>query len=485
MTNENQNDYGGVGINLPGKVQTLTFLDEADRLAAISFAPSDVGRIALQESDESFWLLKSVTPITWILIGSGIQPESWLVPAWYIDPVNGNDGADGLTPGTAIKHWGELLLRWGTQSPILPQETIVTFLSDQPDLSDPVIANPQVGSIVGTFAIQGSLNPVAGAAGSFTAVVPLNRATGTKWRVTDNTKPAGFWSAYVGLMIHDLTTDTRFWVDADLGASTAVVTQAFADASSTSNPAIIPIGNGDGYQVVKPTRVYIANFTPYTASGFNGELRRIWNFATNAEMFCGNGNTYIYESRVDDFMLLPYGGNITNCYLFGLQFGGEAYLLGGLVTFLLVMAVGGGQGTIDGDTYVNAPAMALDGTVIIGAAYFANNLEVPNINSLGAATAALFVSNGAIYGIAAVWGPGAINVHVGGDLGYDAPAVGAFLNAGGLSLDGAGVASSYNAGTGLWAGGIALTPTNLDAPVPGGFGGVAYGVLGSKIRMIA
>jgi len=44
---------------------SLLYADSVARLAAGSFTVSDVGRIALQQSDGSFWALSSVSPVTW------------------------------------------------------------------------------------------------------------------------------------------------------------------------------------------------------------------------------------------------------------------------------------------------------------------------------------------------------------------------------------------------------------------------------------
>ena len=114
--------------------------------------------------------------------------------------------------------------------------------------------------------------------------------------------------------------------------------------------------------------------------------------------------------------------------------------------------------------------------------------DIPNITSFGAGTGQVYVTNGAYYGIAALWGTGAINVHVGGELGYSGTASTALLKLSGLTLDGATTANAFNVtvNPGVWNTSISLTPANLDAAISsGGFGGIAYGSLGTKIRQIA
>jgi hypothetical protein len=45
---------------------TWSYADEADRLAAIGFAPVDVGGIAWQRDDDSLWMLIADSPISWL-----------------------------------------------------------------------------------------------------------------------------------------------------------------------------------------------------------------------------------------------------------------------------------------------------------------------------------------------------------------------------------------------------------------------------------
>jgi hypothetical protein len=409
---------------------------------------------------------------------------SWDEPAWFIDPVNGDDthnsGTTSLLPLKTYKNG--LLEKWRTTSPLLSQDTTVTFMTDQPDTSDPVVVLAQTGS--GGFTLKGALQAVPGASGSFSAVVVKDRGTGVRWNVTDNTKAANFWAAFVGHIVHDTTADCYFWVEADLGGATAQVSEPMASAVGNSQPAMVPAASGNAYQVLSPTRVNVVRFSPVTANGFDPVLQHIWAFSSGDAMVADT-SVQMTECRIDSFW---NGGfsvpSVANSYLLGVSLGG-GYMVGGVITFLLVV-LQGGEVTIDGDILVDAPAMAVDGTLVVGAAFFANDIEVPNITSVGAANGALYVSDNAIYLVAALWGPAGVHAHVGGDVGYGGAAASAFLNAGGLMLDGASVASSYDLTTGLWTPNIALTPTNLDtATAGGGFGDVAYGVRGTKLRRIA
>jgi hypothetical protein len=166
------------------------------------------------------------------------------------------------------------------------------------------------------------------------------------------------------------------------------------------------------------------------------------------------------------------------------EFDNGAAVAGGIIAFEFVVT-SSPPVTIDGDCLVDAAAFAIEGTTIVGAAYFANQIEVPKLGSVGGAIGNLYVTDGAFYGVAALWGPANITARVGGDVGYNGNAVSALLNTGGLTIDASGVASSYNLTTGLWTPGIAISQANLDLAVAGGgFGGVAYGIKGTKIRQI-
>jgi hypothetical protein len=415
----------------------------------------------------------------------GAFMAAWQVPAWFVDPVAGNDAANGTAALTPVQHYAEIVRRWGTIAPLLYQDTTITFLSDQPDLSDPVMllgGNAGVAVTTGVV-ITGALT-AQGPASTFTAVTVRNRGTDTRWTFTDASKAEGWAAAFVGYLVHDTTADAWFWIEASLPGRRAQVSEPLASAVGNPVPAYVPIANGDGYQIFAPRRVNVVRFSPSSASGSAAELRHLWLFNAGGA-FDSEGNTLLTECRAQPFYTAANGVNLANSYLFGLNTP-TGYIAGGVITNILTMPAGGGELVIDGDCLVNAPALGALGTIVVGAARFEAALDVPELNNAGAGVAALYVSSGALYGTAAFWGPSAIDCHVGGDVGWvGGTATVTFLNLGGLTLDGAGVASSYNLATGLWAPGIALTPANLDAATPGGFGGVAYGVKGSKIRQIS
>lgn len=411
--------------------------------------------------------------------------NSWTVPAWFVDPVSGNDAADGTTSGTPVQHFAEIVKRWGTPTPLLRQDTTVTFLSDQPDFSDPVAISASVVGSTGTFTLRGGLTAQAGASGTFTTVTPRNRATATRWTITDSSKTGAFWTPFVGMLVHDTTADAWFCVTADLGGGSAEITEPMQSAVGNPTPAYAAIANGDAYQVFAPIKVNLVEFAVPTSSGNAPVVEHVW--ATGPSFGILNaGFSFFSECRVDT-LLSPASSesflNAANSYLFGVESDGCTVVGGAIVSELSV--IWGAESVIDGDCVVLAPALAVEGTLVVGAGYFANALSVPNLGSLGGADGTLIVSGGAIYGTAAFWGPAALGAHVGGDVQYTGSAAAAFLNTGGMTLDGQTTAFSVDLTSGAWTPGVNVTPANLDTAAPAGFGGIAYGVRGTKIRQVA
>lgn len=418
-----------------------------------------------------------------------------LQPAWFIDPVNGNDANSGLTSATPIRTYKELLTRWGGTNPILPQSTTVTFLNDQPDFSDPVVFEGQMIND-GILTFTGQLTQVA--SGTFSSIVTKNRSTGQRWNVTDSSKSANFWTQWVGYLVNDTTANAWFWVDSDLGSSTAVITEPLAQGSLTdSSPAFVTINSGDNYVIYKPTKIYLINFSPISISQYTSELSHLWIIGPSGLGGYDNTFTQTYtfmlESRCDTTYnqllgLSGTGSTATNCWLGGGEIYSSAYVFGGSVGTEFDASTSGASLLLDGDVAIDAPFQNLQGIVIVGTAFWNGDMDIPNISNVGGGNAQLYVTSHAYYGVAALWGAGAINVHVGGDLGYSGTAAAALLKLSGLTLDGDTTANAFNltVNPGIWNTGISLTAANLDAAIgSGGFGGIAYGNLGSKIRQIA
>jgi hypothetical protein len=57
-------------------IHAYEYADETARLAATGFVAGDVGKVALQEDDPSWWLLTDYSPITWVELGGGAVTDT-------------------------------------------------------------------------------------------------------------------------------------------------------------------------------------------------------------------------------------------------------------------------------------------------------------------------------------------------------------------------------------------------------------------------
>lgn len=118
-------------------------------LSAMPIAPDDDGQIVylLSLKDAFVYHAASTLTVDGITIvaanGSGrwerinLGSQEWRTQnTWYIDPTLGNDENNGLTSGTALKTYAELIRRWGPKPDII-QSTNIYFLGNMPT-SDPI-----------------------------------------------------------------------------------------------------------------------------------------------------------------------------------------------------------------------------------------------------------------------------------------------------------------------------------------------------------
>lgn len=120
----------------------------------------------------------------WMMAVSGFLDQTTLLQtSWFIDPVNGNDSASGLTSSTAIKTDAERQRRWGFGPTVLTQPTTLTYLSSPPVTDivnfDVIYENGASLNIVGIPTTSKASVPI-------TAVTTLNRAANppVPWDIT-------------------------------------------------------------------------------------------------------------------------------------------------------------------------------------------------------------------------------------------------------------------------------------------------------------
>lgn len=78
--------------------------DNADaRTTATGFTPRDVGHIACQLDDNSFWELTALAPITWVNLGTGVVQGEHIAVGLVAKGDKGGTGATGATGAQGIK----------------------------------------------------------------------------------------------------------------------------------------------------------------------------------------------------------------------------------------------------------------------------------------------------------------------------------------------------------------------------------------------
>lgn len=428
------------------------------------------------------------------IAGSGMYWPSGLQATWYIDPSNASalasDTNDGTTAATPVKTFNEIYSRWGGLSAVLFQDTTINVMSDQPDFTDPIVLDkitvaPALGA--GLLTLKGALIQVG--SGSFAAVTAKNRATGQRWTVTD---PGANWTTHLYALVHDTTADCWFFVDQDIGVGQGRATQPMrAGSPSVITPAFGVPAALDAYIAYRFPRVFLASFGPTCTSGTDAVL---WHLQVTGPAAPGPtpastllGSPQIIECRVDNFIAT---GPATNFFSTNSLFVGGLFLCGGTIVgggVISQLDIGdGGQVVLDGDASLDINiGVNLQGNVVIGCAYTDVPLDVPDVQNNGGGRCSLLL--GAVYYDVGLWGPGALNVHPGGDLMVGAGTLfaAALLQTGGFTLDGAATAAAWDPTTGVFLPGLALTPAHLDAPLPLGFGGLAVGNKWTRIRTVA
>jgi hypothetical protein len=432
--------------------------------------------------------------------GGPVIPTSWTVPAWWIDPVAGSDLNNGTSALTPLKTWAQLVNLWGTNAPILAQNTVITFLSSQPDGTDPVIWRPVVRGGF-TASIQGTTPTVVTAGVVLAGVVAKNRATNTLLQATLGA------TAALGQMVINTTggKSSRAWIHKLVAGTTFSLSQPLAPMAvpQTAYPAEVDtFANGDTVNLVSVVSVNVVDISPVVAD-YNG---------------AGNNAVYLYQLNV----LLPGGAGAFSPARIGagvvlLECNAQRLLSGNgssqsgpnLFTgpsfnaCVNVRNIGGlgGQSKGVGWALVGgtvAPANAvqgifdageeplLDGDIILSGPFFvASTTAAGAIGFIAVDTGCTLALSGrwfmtgGTYGGQAIYGGGGVNVFAGGHFIYPSGAGAAVANllySGGTRINGQPNAHSIISGSpDVLNGGISLTAAHLDAAAgAAGFGGHAF-----------
>jgi len=466
--------------------------------------------------------------------------NSWPGGPWSASSVQGavpgsghaSDSNSGTSPDAPLLTFAEIVRRWGTSSPTLGgpgdpiiggQNTQIIFLSDQPDFSDPVtiepILNQAMLSIVGTPTLMsagntiGVLTPRSHTAGTLDTITapPLDFTPYVNCYAVDETIPGGavFWilsggptatisapmqPVAVGGLTNPPVASNLFLAPGFPGTFTPTI---------NTPPGWVTIANVDSFSIFQPCKVYVtraytalssdtyANQQPYT----NGiVLQNLWSQSPNDPSFVGAATAFVescfaQQCRFDGAYVEQgvFRTSAVNCNFVG-EVIANTRIYGGVV-----QAGCGSQGlgnlfglTLDGDVVcLSAPPAFPNpftnlGQLILGSVYIAGQLNAGN----GGPGCVTYVTDqgppagfGSIfYGVAAVWGPGSVNISQGASLQIvNTPGVTAGGPTGAILLTtlpsvvidgitpGPGTPlSTYAPGTATWSSGVAPTPANVD-----------------------
>jgi hypothetical protein len=188
---------------------------------------------------------------------------SWSVPHWWIDPVSGSDTNSGTSSGTPLQTYAALAALWGTLEPALLQQTTITFLSLQPDLTDPVIFRPiMMPGVTSPHVIEGT--PAVAQTATFTLHDAKNRAAGSN-SVLNGTMSA---AATANALWLNVGRASMAWSFTARSSPYPAHTYGFTQSIFTPNPSAPFTSqddgwtNGDSLQRLTLTEVNIAHVRP-------------------------------------------------------------------------------------------------------------------------------------------------------------------------------------------------------------------------------
>jgi len=193
---------------------------------------------------------------------SSAPPPSWSVPEWFIDPQNvtghASDQNDGVTASTPLLTFAAVVERWGTESPVLRQNTTLFFLSSQTDDLDPVILNPILANPIGNTSnivgaslfIKGTNNVLA--SGTFVSVPQTKSASfsggNLLWQVDLGVAPG----AFVHKLLHNITQNSICEIRRVVSGTIVELSQPLtnAGAQGTQYNFIDVVNPGDAWEIL-------------------------------------------------------------------------------------------------------------------------------------------------------------------------------------------------------------------------------------------
>jgi hypothetical protein len=443
---------------------------------------------------------------------------SWAQATWFIDPSNStglandaNTGIDALHP--VLTYNGGVAAKWGTYSPLLIQNTTITWLSGQPSVNpvaDPVVFTPIIGAIPssgnGAFVLVGGPLGVAQqlTAGVLASVTLKNRTTPQLLQAD-----LGF-AAPIGSIVQNTTKSSYASVYANVSGTIFELAQPIAPA--TAPVSVVPgtevdtWANGDSFVLYQPVFVDLvtinATVTQFLPPNFTPQLQ-LQNLRSNAGGL-GDANTMVKTNVAlvnvtfdTGLVFMTDPNDIGNYYqnvaaLAGVFDGSTGGILSTWSGGFILSPFGDVTLTI-GNVGTDAIIDATSGSIGIasigtgetvwggnGGVYITGTIVVDS-------STRLTVGDGAV-----MWGPGGIDGLGRAYIFYNETAVSTFLQTGATATTPPGAPLALNDLTtayalnpsdpATWHPGRALTAANLDATIiAGGFAGLAISPGGATI----
>jgi hypothetical protein len=420
--------------------------------------------------------------------------------AWQIDPQNVEGTSantnTGLTAGTALRQWAEVIRRTKNIAWSIAASVTVTFLSSHTDNTDPVQWLPTVINGA-TPVIQGA--PVAGVAAVFT----LNTARSTV--AGANALLSGSFSAgapAAGVLVTNTTAgkSSRAFVYLTAGGANLNLSQPMVPASGPSAGAPVQVNTWASTDTVTLTpvasrvAVNLINFQVNIIGDYNGTFNNI-GYLYNLVIFNPDAfgtvilaNVILQECNVSRLSIGgPYWNDIQSCVQFS-----NCYNPEGMESSQRMVVYGG---LMAGTSFEQGGSIILDGDVILG---LFNSLLTYGQIILGRVYMdhALNVQGGELINETTVYGTHVIYGSAGGQIQLSGAAHG-WLDGGtytaswtmpslitGITMNGVTTAQSLAivAAIGTINAGIATSVANLDAAAgPAGFGGTAANYGGASL----
>jgi len=440
-----------------------------------------------------------------------VAPPSWKVSAWFIDPVNGLDQNDGLTAATPVKSFnGGIVSRWGTTSPVLAQDTTITWLNDAPlNDSDPVVVTPIMVSAI--LVLQGLLNSnTLVASGVLAGTVAKNRATGQLLTATLAASTA------TRMLVKNTTVgkESFAFVFEAAGAKWALsqpITAFTVPAPEISTVSEVDTwADGDTYEIYALTKVNLSRVAPVMVAPpqpnfpcvvqvyhLDGETvdgspaTSNFTITDDVSIIESSANSAVIDNALGDDLVRTLGNCAFMSGVVGLPSSGtDTRFMGGIVSNAASSLGCAAPWGFDYDAILDAtgqPDFGLGSTGVqpgfvipaMGAVYIRDVMSPTG-------DLAIFRSDVTPGNHAVVWGPGSFDLKWRARVIYNgltSNAVATFKQAGALAINGSLNANPWDPITGTWQPQIAITPAALDAAYGvAGFGGNAVDPTGGCIK---